>query len=160
VLPVHTILHPTDFSDPSRYAFDLAQELAWDQGARLVVLHVIPRSEDHTGLSPPQPPAELVERSWTELVKIRPRDPRVLVEHRLKIGNPVAEILATVRETKAGMIVMGIHGRKGLRRMLLGSVAEAVSRAAPCCVLTVKSPSKPASGKRIRPNFIGLTSRM
>jgi nucleotide-binding universal stress UspA family protein len=62
------------------------------------------------------------------------------VEHRLEEGEPAAQILRVAKETKAGLIVMGTHGRTGLERILLGSVAEKVLRKAVCPVLTVRIP--------------------
>jgi hypothetical protein len=67
-------------------------------------------------------------------------DPTVHVEHRLADGNPSEEILRQARDTGCDLIVMGTHGRRGLGRLLLGSVAEEVMRKAPCPVLTVKLP--------------------
>src|SRR5262249_33247405 len=75
----------------------------------------------------------------------------VRVEHRLAEGDAAAEILRVARETNCDLVVMGTHGRKGLGRLLMGSVAEQVVRKAPCPVLTLKTPfeAEPenASGK-------------
>lgn len=64
-------------------------------------------------------------------------------------GQPADEILNVVREEKADLIVMGTHGRRGLSRLLLGSVAEAVLRRAHCPVLAVKSPKFAQGHKRL-----------
>lgn len=66
--------------------------------------------------------------------------PEVLVEHRLREGDAAAEILQVADEVGADLIVLGTHGRTGLGRVLMGSVAEAVLRRARCPVLTLKSP--------------------
>ena len=58
----------------------------------------------------------------------------------LKEGDAGTEILRTAKEISSDIIVMGSHGRTGLSRLLMGSVAEAVSRKAHCPVLTVKHP--------------------
>jgi nucleotide-binding universal stress UspA family protein len=73
------------------------------------------------------------------LFKLQPPDRTIHVQRLLREGDPAQEILHTAEETKADLIVMGTHGRTGLRRLLMGSVAEVVLRKAPCPVLTVKS---------------------
>jgi nucleotide-binding universal stress UspA family protein len=62
----------------------------------------------------------------------------VCVEHRLGQGDPATVIVNIAQDAGAGLIVMGTHGRTGLGRVLMGSVAEQVLRKAPCPVLTVK----------------------
>jgi nucleotide-binding universal stress UspA family protein len=84
------------------------------------------------------------EEHWEELRaklrQLRPEDPKVHVEHLLVEGDPVAQILRGATETNCDLIVMGTHGRTGLSRLLMGSVAEGVIRKAACPVLTVKMP--------------------
>lgn len=75
-----------------------------------------------------------------QLLQLKPPDPKVSVEHRLVKGDAATEIVNPAAETKADVIVMGSHGRTGLGRLLLGSVAENVMRKAPCPVVTVKPP--------------------
>jgi nucleotide-binding universal stress UspA family protein len=140
MMPVHTILHPTDFSRSSRPALELATTLARDQGARLIIVHVMPEPTGET-----EQYRDAVAQRWNELLEIKPADPRVQAEHRLERGVTVSEILRVARETKAGMIVMGTHGRKGWSRRLLGSDAETVLRLAPCPVVTVKIPADEAA---------------
>jgi nucleotide-binding universal stress UspA family protein len=76
-----------------------------------------------------------------KIEQLRPRDPQVQVEHRLVEGDAAAEIVRAARETKSDVIVLGTHGRRGFRRLVLGSVAEKVLRLAPCPVVTVKGPA-------------------
>jgi universal stress protein A len=85
-----------------------------------------------------------------QLRGLRPEDPAVVVNYRLVEGDPVEEILRTGRETNSDVIVLGTHGRKGLGRLLLGSVAEQTVRTAPCPVLTVK-PTPPTAKPRGKP---------
>jgi nucleotide-binding universal stress UspA family protein len=66
-------------------------------------------------------------------------DPTARVEYRVEEGHPAETILAVAQEVRADLIVMGTHGRSGARRLLMGSVAEAVSRRAACPVVTVRS---------------------
>ena len=67
-------------------------------------------------------------------------DPGMEVEYRVAEGEPAAEVIRQARLLGANLIVMGTHGRTGLGRLLMGSVAEAVLRRAPCPVLTLKAP--------------------
>jgi nucleotide-binding universal stress UspA family protein len=62
-------------------------------------------------------------------------------------GLPAAEILGLAQKVRSDLIVMGTHGRTGLGRLLMGSVAEQVVRHARCPVLTVKAPSRKAASK-------------
>lgn len=87
--------------------------------------------------------ASAVERGMSEaLEKIveRNRASGVPIETELRRGVPWKEIDAAATESKADLIVMGTHGRHGVSRMVLGSVAEKVVRTAPCSVLTVRLP--------------------
>ena len=141
MLPIHTILHPTDFSDRSEHAFHLACALARDYGARLVVLHVTahPVIGYGEGVLPPDP-EELARHAWDELNRLEVPGGSVRAERRLEEGDPVSEILRVAGESGADLVVMGTHGRTGLPRLLMGSVAELVVRKAKCPVLTVRSP--------------------
>jgi nucleotide-binding universal stress UspA family protein len=143
MLAIRAILHATDFSANSEIAFRIACSLARDYGARLVVLHVdvppiVPVGE---GIGLPQPiiPRDL-KPLREQLHQLKPPDPKVRVEHLLVEGDPVTEILRVVSESKCDVIVMGTHGRTGLSRLLMGSVAEQIVRKAPCPVVTVKMP--------------------
>jgi nucleotide-binding universal stress UspA family protein len=146
MLPIRTILHPTDFSTSSDYAFRLACSLARDYGSRLIVLHVAtpPVVAFGEGVLPVQPEGYRDElREW--LHRLAAQGPTARVEHHLVEGDAAAEIIHLAGETKCDLIVMGTHGRTGLGRLLMGSVAEQVIRKAPCPVLTVKSARHPES---------------
>src|SRR5262245_12944554 len=145
MLPLHTILHPTDFSERSRNALHLACALARDYGARLVILHVaaLPTVVSAEGVLPPDP--ELLYREAKEqLGRLEVPDANVRVERRFEEGVPVTVILHVAEEIHADLIVMGTHGRTGLARLLMGSVAEQVVRKASCPVLIVTTPFAPA----------------
>jgi nucleotide-binding universal stress UspA family protein len=131
-----------DFSRGSEKALDHALKLAREQHAKVIALHVVPAE-----LIYPQPGASfdfygLLERdardSFQKLAKrkrLEPKDCRLLLAR----GTDFAAII--VRQAKklgAAMIIMGSHGRTGLRRFLLGSVAERTLRYADCPVLIVK----------------------
>jgi nucleotide-binding universal stress UspA family protein len=142
MLPIKTILHPTDFSDQSAHAFRVACALARDYGARVVVAHAFTlQMYGNPEMGPlVVEPVEVEAELRQALQAMRPPDPAVVVEHRLCRGDAATEIVALAEDLKADLIVMGTHGRTGLRRLALGSVAEAVLRRAPCPVLTVKAP--------------------
>lgn len=138
-MTIHTILHPTDFSDRSRVAFDVACSLARDQRARLVLLHV---NDSATAESADEALVRKLEQMLDERLRaLRPDDVSVAVGHRLIRGNPPQVILDVAQELSADLIVMGTHGYTGLTRALMGSVAEEVVRGADSPVLTVKTPS-------------------
>ena len=140
MLKFKSILHPTDFSDSARAAFDLACSLARDHGAELVVLHTRPvqtvATEGGVVVNVDQPLSPLLE----ELREAHPAPEGVEVVHKVLEGDDAGRILGEAESGQVDLIVMGTHGRTGLSRVLLGSVAEEVSRSATCPVLTVKSP--------------------
>jgi nucleotide-binding universal stress UspA family protein len=143
MLPIGTILCPTDFSKEAAAAFDVACALARDSRARLIVLHVERPPLTTLGgqtFVPPLPSEYDRERLREKLLEIRPPETNIAVEHRLEFGEPETVILDVAAEVRAGLIVMGIHGHSGLRRLLMGSVAEHVVRKASCPVLTVRAP--------------------
>jgi MFS superfamily sulfate permease-like transporter/nucleotide-binding universal stress UspA family protein len=141
VFPIKAILHPTDFSEHASFAFQQTCAMAREHGARLIILHVCPSvvatSEIEAAMVPSEADKELLR---AELSRLQPRDPNVSVEHILQAGEPVEEILRVARERHCDLIVMGTHGRTGLSRLLMGSVAEAVVRTASCPVVTIKGP--------------------
>ncbi|MCE9562844.1 MAG: universal stress protein [Planctomycetes bacterium] len=141
MLPIRKILHPTDYSDLARPAFEFACSLARDFGADLVICHVSPPPitavDDGMVIEIPTGEAEAMA---ARLEEMKPADPQVRVTRRLLRGDPADEILRLAGACQADIIVMGTHGRGWLSHLLLGSVAEAVLRNAPCPVVTVKVP--------------------
>jgi nucleotide-binding universal stress UspA family protein len=139
--PIRKILHPTDFSEPSRAAFGVACALARDYGAELLIVHVVqpPPMYAPDGIPVSVPPEEPYA-ARVELARVRPDDPRVKVEHKLLDGDAAEEIIKAADSERADVIVLGTHGATGLTRLLMGSVAERVMRKAPCPVLTVRAP--------------------
>ncbi len=139
---IQKILHPTDFSENARYAFQSACALARDNHATLLVLHVMMPSVSPVQEQPLPDPLQSAE-SQTSLGQLpwpQPSDPQIRVEHRLAEGDPAEEILGLSETLRCDLIVMGTHGRTGLGRLLTGSVAEEVMRKAMCPVLVVKTP--------------------
>lgn len=144
-----TIIHPTDFDEPSKEAFRVARRLASDLGARLIVFHVVapPAALDEGGrvLSPGSPaPADL----WAEYRALQADTPKVHVEYSVLVGdraNATRLLEAEARELGEGtLLVMGSHARSGISWLLWGSKAEDAIRAFPCPVLVVKAPPSPA----------------
>jgi nucleotide-binding universal stress UspA family protein len=142
---IRHILVPTDFSPGSDAALAWARDLAEQYAARLSLLHVVtdPRA---VGILTPEVYVPAVPETQQRLLRAaRERLERALPaeEHTrfgltvdARIGNVAETILATAREQKVDLIVMGTHGRHGLAHLLLGSVAEEVLRNATCAVLT------------------------
>ena len=146
MLPIHNILHPTDFSQRSEFALNMASALARDYSANLIILHVAqsPVIMFTEGIIPPSAEGHL-EEVREQLARVEPADPNVNVVHQLVEGNPATEILHVAEMMNVDLIVMGTHGRHGLKRFLMGSVAEYVMERAACPVLTVKTPVPGAS---------------
>ncbi len=145
-----TILVPTDFSEGSDAALAYAVELAKAIGAEVVALHTyeIPMVGFPDGTLVAT--AELTTRvlngaqQGLEETKKKFAATGVPLKALVKQGETWRTILETADEAKAGLIVMGTHGRRGLPRALLGSVAEKVVRSATCPVLTVHAGTHPA----------------
>lgn len=145
MLPLATILHPTDFSEHSEFAFRLACALARDYNARLVLMHVLPPpTVIYAGGPVPAETWPTVEEAKEKLRQLEGQAHHVRVESQVMEGDPVDLILRAAEETSCDLIVMGTHGRTALARLLMGSVAELVLRKAPCPVLT----SKPFFGRK------------
>jgi universal stress protein A len=141
MLPIKTILHPTDFSKPSEYALRFACALARDYKARLLLLHVVepPVYYGELGMTVPLP-ADFHESLHNRLAHLVPADSGIPVETVLVEGGAAREILRVAEEQHCSLIVLGTHGRTGLSRVLLGSVAEDVIRHSRVPVLTLKTP--------------------
>ncbi|HEX8789731.1 MAG TPA: universal stress protein [Polyangiaceae bacterium] len=144
--PIERILVPHDFSETADAALAMALDLAARLRARVIILHayeaptyVFPESVVAT--------ADLVgqirgaaEEALAGL-KERVEKPGLQVETMLCQGVAWSEIGRAAKEIGADLVVMGTHGRRGLSRALIGSVAEKVVRTAPCPVLTVHGPA-------------------
>ena len=146
------ILCPVDFDQNSLAAVPVAEELAQEHKATLYLLHVV-----NLPLAPEAARAPGVAEAAAETKLKRVGRQKLKVGNRYEIlvmrGNPAVEVLQTAARLGIDLIVMATHGRKGLRRLVLGSVAERVVREAECPVLTVKPKAARAraSGKRPRP---------
>jgi nucleotide-binding universal stress UspA family protein len=142
------ILVPTDFSEYSQAALEMATSLARGRGAEITVLHVqqLPVALGGGELYHLADPDDREIKQL--LTAVVPTDPSVPCQHRLVLGDPGSSILQVAEEEGVDLIVMPTHGRTGLSRLLMGSVAEQVVRKAKCPVLTVKVPAQAADEPR------------
>jgi len=124
-MKISEILLPTDFSVAAEAASVVATAMARETGARLHVVHVVPPATD------PSIGSEQLTRLGRRLAS------GLSVELALLSGRAAREITAYARQKGVDLIVISTHGRTGVSRTLLGSVAEAVVRLSPCLVLTV-----------------------
>lgn len=144
------ILFPTDFSTCSDAGLEQATALARDSGAKLLIVHV---EEPPTVYGAGEMYYGLIEPDREALLKmlhaVIPTDSAVPCEHRLLQGDPANCIVGLAEQEQCDLIVIGTHGRTGVSRLLMGSVAEAVVRRAKCPVLTYKqtqaAPAKKAA---------------
>ena len=138
----HRIVVPTDFSDCAEEAWKLAQRVAETLQSEVVLVHVF--------VPPPiygDPLVISADKTWEVYEKARQwvaealdKDKGVTVRPGMRTGSPAQEIVDVARSEQADLVIMGTHGRGGMSRVLLGSVADRVIRLAPCPVLTVRTP--------------------
>jgi nucleotide-binding universal stress UspA family protein len=146
VTRVRRVLYATDFSAASRRALTTALTIAKSAGAKLTIVHV---------MAPVMPtvPQQYIDavtldqlekraREWSrrQLKKLADTAKRagLRAATELRHGDPVGQIIRTARSERADLIVVGTHGRRGLPKFFLGSVAERVVAMAPCAVVTVR----------------------
>ena len=133
------ILVPTDFSSSSVAALKQAASLARGADSMLLILHVIENGSATLATDLKSNPDPLRQDIALLLQSFSESKPPLRYEERRVEGIPVPTILATAEQEKPDLIVMGTTGRSGLKRLLMGSVAEEVTRRAPCPVLTLKA---------------------
>jgi nucleotide-binding universal stress UspA family protein len=155
---IKRILHATDFSPASEPAWTEARRLGRLFDAEIVVVHAIapPILLPAEGYFPPQLYDELVESArrgaqegFDRLLASAP-GAGLKTRTRLVEGPPAQRILEVVTEVAADLLVVGTHGRTGLERVMVGSVADRLLRQASCPVLTVRSALTPDPGTTLR----------
>lgn len=143
---IRRIVHPTDFSPASRRAFTTAVNLAKSLNARLTIVHVM------ATVVPVVPELyldatvfdriEQQTRDWStrrlKRIAERAKAGGARVDTLLREGEAAFQIVRAAKSARADLIVMGTHGRGGIPRVLLGSVAERVVRTSACPVMTVR----------------------
>jgi len=144
----YRIIVPTDFSSCSEEAWRLAQRLAGMSGAELVLTHVLteaPLFREGPFIMPKVREVFEAARSFAdgalEEWAAKARSEGLSARAALRSGVAYQEIVTLAVDERADLIVIGTHGRGGVDRALLGSVADRVIRLAPCPVLTVREPA-------------------
>lgn len=140
-LPFRRILAPVDLDENSLAALEVAAHLARQSAAEVYLLHVV-----GLAIPPGEAPFELEtlrpreEAARDKLREIAARQLAQVTHHlETRIGDPATAIVMAANTLAADLIVMATHGRRGIARMLLGSVAEKVVRESHCPVLTVRA---------------------
>lgn len=160
--PIHKILVPVDYSAHSHEAIRAAADLSIRYDASVTIVHVFELlsgveaslayslPEGYMLFTPQQ--VEDVTNEYKKLLEGAKREAEAAgarrVETRQLQGTPAFAILDLAKTESFDLIVMGTHGRTGFGRVMLGSVAERVLRAAPCPVFTVRAPEEAAKEKR------------
>lgn len=144
----YRIVVATDFSDCANEALELAKRLAAAPGSELILTHVLTEVPLYgegilnidTARKVREGARKWAETALEELVG-KARGAGLDARAALRTGVPHQEIVALAEDERADLIVIGTHGRGGIARALLGSVADRVVRLALCPVLTVREPA-------------------
>ena len=148
VIRLKNVLVATDFSEPAGAALRYGIELARQFDASLHVLHVVNDLAAHRSTTPVwikdigALQTELEATARTDLSALLPEPDRTAVRAQLHVtvsATPGPAIVNYARDAAADLIIVGTHGRHGLERLVLGSVAQHVARLAECPVLTVRA---------------------
>lgn len=157
--PVKIILVPTDFSPASKRALRYACQLAAAFGASLHIIHVLenPFAQAAFGEMYVAPPGDFLEeldrraRAELEAQLSAEENAKYSAVFILRAGAPAHEILEYLNEQGAiDLVVMATAGRGGVARLMMGSVADKVVRAAPCPVLTLHPDNRADVGSTSR----------
>ncbi|NMB79738.1 MAG: universal stress protein [Methanomicrobiales archaeon] len=135
------ILVATDGSDRNRAAVDEALRLGRECGSEVHAIFVIESSTIESAVSggvTGDALALMQSEAATALARVKTKAEGVKLETVILEGKPAAGILDYAKEQNVDLIVVGTQGKKGIERLLLGSVAENIIRSAPCRVLVVK----------------------
>ena len=149
------ILAPTDFSERSEYAFNLAVDFSKRFDSKLILFYVISQEQTRfakeimveqkitiPGFSEEELIRRRKEKVLKEFEKVIPdyKEQNIRVSAEVAVGNPVEQILEAIKRLNVDHVVIGTHGRTGINLALIGSVAERVVRHSPVPVTTVKVP--------------------
>ena len=154
MLPIKKILCPTDFSQPSYDALQVANELALHFSAKLYLVHVLTPIPVITSATSPISGGtpgtsfdvllyekELMDFAEKKLQEITDQrlSKELTVQSFLEYGNAADEIVKIAEKEKVDLIVISTHGETGFRHLIFGSVAEKVVRHAQCPALTIRA---------------------
>ncbi len=145
-----SVVIPVDFSEPSLYALEVAGELAGDRP--VIALHVIP------GLYAVDPQVaignfyddEALQTARVHLREILDESGHEEFSAVVRIGDPATVIADYVRRESSALVVIPSHGRRGFRRLLMGSVAERVMREATCPTLVLRIDPEEHEGRETK----------
>lgn len=141
---IKNILFPVDFSSASEKILPYARYMAEKLGAKLYLIFVVEELSKYAHFYVPHIPFDNLEEEMLEAAKKKMET--FVAEHLedfdnletiITRGDIADEIIRAAGEKAIDLIVMGTHGRKGLEKILLGSVAERVVKRSPCPVMTV-----------------------
>ena len=153
MLTIQRVLFPTDFSDGAREAFPQAAALAHWHDAELHVMNVTGRHRhDYEDATKHFPIDDATLTDWLGPAASRALnlDDLSIVQKQVESATPPERIVAYAEDEDIDTIVMGTHGRRGVDRMLFGSVTEEVVRTAPCPVMTVRAGADEAPKQAVR----------
>ena len=138
--PYKTILCPVDFDDNSLVALDKAIELASQFGSKILLVHALPIVITIGEIPPPATMYEDQEKAARAKLEDISRAKLNGLSHEslLFVGDIITCILEAQKKYQPDLVVIATHGRTGIARVFLGSVAEAVVRKATCPVLTIR----------------------
>lgn len=148
------LLVPVDGSEPSMLGLAEAIKIAKGSGSKLHLVHVVDEMVPFGAEIPGKYLEEFIEAVRAQGKETLAKAQRMVVEHSLKAdtvlletigGRAADQIVEHAKQSKADLIVMGTHGRRGLRRLTLGSDAELVVRSSPVPVLLVRGTAKEGS---------------
>ena len=140
MIAVKNVLVAVDFGEASEAALTYARNFAWQFGARLHAIHVLENRFLRPMLNDPKAVETATWRELLDRLTLGDREGLSAIAVVRTSDDPADEIVRYAREQNIDLIVLGTHGRRGVERLLLGSVAERAVRAAACPVLTVRHP--------------------
>lgn len=157
------LLAPVDFSDPSLNALDHAAHLAVEWGASLTIVHVVASDDSCFGIGREEYrdlDKSLQDQAAAELQRVATNlPPRIDLRLQVRIGRPAEEIAAAATVTNADLIILSTHGRTGLDRYFVGSVAEHLLRLAPCPVYLMPLRTLSSKSERSQPATVRSTGK-
>lgn len=139
-LELKHILVTTDFSECSRSALQQAAAIARLHGSDILVLHIVPPEPIiNSALEPPTWEYDTMQQQAKEEMSLAEKETISDVKHEYLVeGGPIQEVLrAILKEREISLLVLGTHGRTGLKKIFLGSMAEEIYRIADCPVMTI-----------------------